>query len=179
MSCDKARELITEVYDLREVDECIAKIIRTDHQRDFKQEVFLILLETPCDKVSTISQTGGLRLYVFRIIWNLFRQKRNVYNSTYREQSVEYNTDKLDSEKYSLPPAEYDSIGERQRKEDKEMVMITRISQLDDVMGTFYHRELVALIAKYGSMREVSRQLGIPTSSISDSIKKVRKHLSQ
>lgn len=172
MSCAKARQAITEVYNLKEVDECICKMVRADHRADFKQELFLILLQTPCDRVEDIAGKGELKYYAVRIILNLARQKRNVYHTTYLGGLTEYDPNKE-------PAEEEDHTRERLIEENKEQMILTQLNNMDEAMGTFYHRELVSLVARLGSMGKASRQLGIPKSSIKYSIKKVRDYLNR
>ncbi len=68
MSCEKSREAIINSYSSKEVDDCIYKLVRDDHRKDFKQELFLKLLEVPCDKVMVISSKGELRYYIVWVI---------------------------------------------------------------------------------------------------------------
>ncbi len=174
MSCDKAIDVITQTYNLKEVDDCIAKLVPPALRGDFKQELFLILLETPCEKVAEIG--GGLKYYTVRVILNLVRQKKNVYHKKYRDPQVVYDTDKLVYQTAS--PDGIDTIGDRITREQKELDMISALDDLPKTKnGMPYYKILVELIAELGSHHAASRHLGIPRRSISDSVQRVREHL--
>ncbi len=100
------------------------------------------------------------------------RNKREVYRKLYDDPMMVYDSDRVNRSNIQ------DEVNDhREQAEQKELTMIQEISNLDDVTGSFYHRELVHLVARLGSMRAVSRELGIPKSSISDTVRKVREHL--
>ena len=106
---------------------------------------------------------GNLKYFVVRIILNLVRQKRNVFHKTYLDKTVEYNSDLLKYETSS--PADVDTMAERHENEDKEEEIINRIESIDKELGNLsypYHRAMVELLSKLGSMRAVSYETGIP-----------------
>lgn len=173
MSCESATKIITAIYSLPEVDDCICKLVRKEHREDFKQELFLILLEQPCDKV--VQMNGTFKYFVVRIILNLVRQKKNVYHTKYLDPKTTYNTDIVLYQ--STHPAEHDTMAERIDREQKEQDLLIEINNLDQIMGTFYHRELLKIVVKEGGQQAAARKLGIRQSSISDSVRKVRNYL--
>jgi hypothetical protein len=85
------QDIITELYKSREIDDCINKLIPAQDRDDFKQELFLILLEKQTEEIVRIDQTGKMLYYVVRIIINLSRQQRNVYHSKYRDKKIAYD----------------------------------------------------------------------------------------
>lgn len=163
--------IITDLYNSPDLADCITKIVKPLHREDFKQELFIIILEIDRSKIIQLHKEGVLKYFVVRICLNLTRQKRNIYHKKY----LDYEN------KIQLPETltiENPDISDRILKEDKELRLCNHIeSDLENVFGTHYYKSLVKLIAEKGSMREVSRQTGIHISSISKAVKKVREHL--
>jgi hypothetical protein len=167
-------EIISDLYISRELDDCISKMVRAGDRGDFKQELFLIVATIEEGIIKRLHDDNKLKFYVVKIIMNLANQERNTYHKKYRSTKVVYDTDKV----MSLPhPAESSEMEMRQAREDKEMVLVHEVSNLESKFKTHYYTRLCELIAEHGSMRAVSRLTGIPTMSISDAIKKVRNHL--
>lgn len=176
MSCEAATRAITTIYSLPEIDECIAKLVKKDLQHDFKQELFLILLQVPCERVEQMN--GSFKYFVVRIILNLVRQKRNVFHKTYLDKTVEYNTDRMNYQASS--PADVDTITERMEREQREEAIISRISGIDESLGNHnypYHEAMIALVVKLGSMRKAAIETGIPEKTVQRTVKRIREHL--
>lgn len=174
---DNYNRLIADLYQNQELNDCIHKFIPATHREDFKQELFLILLEKPHEEIIRISETGKLVYYVVRIILNLYRQERNVFHTKYLDKRIEYDTEKTNS---FQPEVEYFTIDKRQELEELEERFLQELDGIDGKMGGIdypYYQSLVELIVKYGSMAEVSRQTGIPKCTISRSVKRVRNYL--
>lgn len=166
-------EILTELYNSNDLDDCIRKMVKPHHQQDFKQELFLILHEKPSQLIIDLKKNKGLTYYVVRIILNLVNQKRNVYHKKYSDSTVIYDNDIV----YQVQD-ESDPIEERKSKEERELVLVDHINnRLDDQFKTPYYRMLVHLVNQHGSQRAVSRLTGIPVSSISEAVKRVRNHL--
>lgn len=176
MSCGSAVKIITGIYSLPEIDDCISKLVTKELRPDFKQELFLILLGIDCDKINQMN--GSLKYFVVRIILNLVRQKRNIFHRTYLDKTIEYNTDKINYQASS--PADHDTMMERIERENKEDQTISKLYGIDENMGNKeypYHQEIIKLILECGSMREVSRRTGIPDQSVRNTVYRVRKYL--
>lgn len=165
-------KIISDLYQLKELDDCISKFIRPNHRDDFKQDLFLILYDRRVE-LTEAHRKGGERFYVVRIIINLATQKRNIYHKNYLGH--ESKTLLGCNERFFIDKPE--DIEQRKKEEKDEQKMVEEINNLDDTFGTFYFRVLCELVAKHGSMREVSRRTGIDVSVISRSIKKVREYL--
>lgn len=178
MSCEQARTIISDLYNSPEVNDCIKKVVDRGPRDDFKQELYVILLEYPCDKIVEVSNQGKIKYFVARIIINLFNQERNVFQKKYLNNKIDYDTEKVLY--HSLPPSDYNHMEERKRREDVEDIILEGAEGIDERMGNDsfpYYENLIQALKKHGSMREVSRELGIPIASISMAIKRVRTHL--
>jgi hypothetical protein len=176
MSCDKARTIITDLFKSPEINDCIANVVDRGPRDDFKQELFVILLEYPCDKIVDTFDQGKIKYFTARVIVNLFYQKRNVFQKTYLSPNVEYNTEKVLHEEAQ----DLEHFGFRQLKEDLEDWILDGAKGLDAEMRKQefpYYEELINAIKKHGSMAEASRQSGIELYNISRAIKRVREYL--
>ena len=167
-------QIIEQLYRSKDLDECIRKTVRLDLQSDFKHELILILYDKSPELIQRLHEAKQLTFYVVRIILNLVNQSRNIYHKTYINPAITYDNDKL-KDKYE----ESENFEERLKKEEKELKILKAFDNLDSVFNTFYYRRLIQEVAKTGGVRKASRATGIPRSSISDSIKKVREHLNK
>jgi len=165
--------MIADIYQSKDIDDCIQKLVISKHRQDFKHEVFLILCQIPCEEV--IKMNGTFRYYVVRIILNLARQKFNVYHRTYLNSQVVYDTDKLKYE--SSNPAEINTMAERAEREAKELEQVRRIINIDIEMGKddfpVYWATVKALV-HCGSYRKLEEETGIPIATAHRTIQKVR-----
>ncbi len=164
--------ILTRLYNDQGLNDCLEKFVAPQYREDFKQELFLILLEKP-DKVIEAETDNKLRFYVVRIIINLSRQTRNIFHKKYLSNT----TTEIRTADLEYP--EENHVEEKQEREKREESILKGIENLDDHFGTFYYRELIKAVARYGSMSETERQVGIPTCSISRAVKKVRDHLKE
>ena len=167
-------EIIEEIYISKDFDDCIRKTVIPEHQEDFKQELVLKIYDIPHPKLHELYYRNELKYYIVRIIINLVKNKNKSYHKTYLEKGITYDSDKVD--KYNKQEEE-ENFEERQKYEDWEQDMIREIERMDESLNTPYYKLLVYLIKEQGSMRAVSRLTGIPVSSISEAVKRVRNHL--
>lgn len=183
--------IIEQLYRLKELDDCIKKMVRDDLQADFKQELFINILTIPEEKLKGMHLRKELKFYTVRILLNLVRGKNSRFNKAYVQPDrsamplIDGSDSKSDEAGRPMRIVErWDDVQEqdefinRQHREDLEMRMVDEIDNgLDGEFNTPYYRHLVHLVDKWGSQREVARQTGIPVSTISEAIKKVRNHL--
>lgn len=162
--------IISELYQSDELNECIRKFVPEQYRDDLKQEIFVILLDKPNELILSLYAEKKLTNYIARIIINLMRQSRNVFHQLYISKTVEL-TDK------DVPCEASGELEVRRMKEQREDQALEKIEHMDECFNTPYYRLLVSAYKKHGSMREVSRQTGIPVKSISDSFKKIRRHV--
>lgn len=188
-------EIIEHLYNSVEVDDCIRRMVRPDHQQDFKQELFLKIYEIPEERLIGLYERKELKFYVVRSLINLVKNSSSVYNKNYviperakvepmkidvSESNDEYKIGLANGESRMIDIDDPDDLIKRIEFEEKEIMLIDEINnKLDDEFGTHYYRNLVHLITEHGSMREVSRRTGIPIASISEAVKKVRNHLNR
>lgn len=145
------------------------------HIDDLRQEIFVILLEKDKELIVRLYDEKKLIYYVVRILINLLRQKNNTYHKQYITGTEELIPGR-DSPKLCEEPEELEI---RRIKEEDEVKALDKIDKMDEDLNTCYYRLLTVEYKKHGSMREISRRTGIPIKSISNSFKKIRKHLAK
>lgn len=146
-------DIIAELYESREFNDCIAKM-EPDHLRDdLRSEVILILLEAPEEKIKQMHERGGqeLRYYTVRIILNLIQSKSSRFYKQYRQQLAEI-TDRFASEEQDMSERE-----SREQLEEKAM------SEIDNLY--WYNKELLQLYMQHGNYRAIQKITQIPHSS--------------
>lgn len=170
-----ATKVLTDLYRSADLDQCITKLVPRDHREDFKQELLLILCEKKDDLILNLYNTSGLTYYVVRVVLNLVNQKRNVYHRIYRDQKVTYDTDKINA---TVQAAEALDIHERALCEDREAKSVKEIlNGLNINRETFYYRKLVEAVDEHGGVRAAAAATGIPRTTISRAMAKVREYL--
>lgn len=165
-------DIMERLYNSADLDECIRKTVRPDHQKDFKHELFLLLYELPSERITGLDSRNELLPYVVTMLCNLARNKNKSYQKKYNvDNKVLYVTEfeKADDD---------DDLSIREQKEIREQQLVEHIrTGLDDPDKFPYYREIVGAVDKYGGIRAASRATGIPKSSLADTIKKVRDKL--
>jgi len=170
-----ASQVIEQIYKSKDLDNCINKLVRKDHREDFKQEIILILLEKPEETILQLHHAAGLTYYVVRIVLNLINQKRNIYHRTYNDTTVTYDTDKVSETLKEPEPVDFE---ERIKEEEREILMVKEITDgLNINYETFYYRKIVEAVDKHGGVRAAAAATGIPRTTISRAMGKVKEYL--
>lgn len=149
-----ARELLTEIYTSKEIDECISRLRQAEHKEDIKQYVFLMLLETPEEVILGLNDKGRLKHYVAKLIYN---------TANWRNRSKFYN---------AFGPAEvatesFDDIADSPYEEIN--IPLHKIY--------WYKAELLRLYSVYGTYQAVSDLTGINVVSVFKTVRQARKEI--
>lgn len=159
-------QIIEELYNSREFNDCIGKMEPEHLRDDLKAEVTLILLETEERKLFDIYTAGALKFYTVRIIINLIQSPRSTFYKLYRQKAAEL-TDRF------LADEEPD-IEERAMLEDMQDRAIKEIDNL-----YWYNSGIVKLYMKHGNYRAIQEDTGIPYSSAYKTIQKSFQEIKQ
>ncbi len=159
-------EIVTELYNSKEFNDCISKMEPEHLRDDLKAEVTLILLETEERKLIEIHAAGALRYYTVRIIMNLIQSKTSLFYKRYRQQVAEV-TDRFIAEQDQ-------DFEERLTREDIEDRAMREIDNL-----YWYNAGVVKLYLKHGNYRAIEEDTGIPYSSAYKTIKKSFQEIKQ
>jgi hypothetical protein len=164
--------LLVEFNDSKIFNDYCRKYGHGDHQ-ELKSEVLSILLELPQHKKDTIAENNYLTPYALQILkfqvshcnWTAFRKKFGnrenlVLVETFEDiEDVEYFEDEIQVEKIVA-------------KIEEDM--------LDQNNKYFYHSRLLnELIITGVNTKQLSRDIGIPYTSVRHAIKEYRQHLKE
>jgi hypothetical protein len=164
--------LLVEFNDSKIFNDYCRKYGHGDHQ-ELKSEVLSILLELPQHKKDTIAENNYLTPYALQILkfqvshcnWTAFRKKFGnrenlVLVETFEDiEDVEYFEDEIQVEKIVA-------------KIEEDM--------LDQNNKYFYHSRLLnELIITGVNTKQLSRDIGIPYTSVRHAIKEYRLHLKE
>ena len=158
---------MAELYQSKDVDDCIAKVVPPYNRDDFKQDLFVILMAKDEATITRLYESNELKMYCTGIIARQVYQSRSAYNTQYcKKNHVEIN-DRIEvkDEQYQEPPIVTPEMLEQVDKHYNPQAVYP------------FFTKLVEAVANVSSMRELSRNTGIPTSTISKQMKKVREFI--
>jgi len=169
----------------------------SDHQ-ELKSEVLTILLELPQHKKDTIAENNYLTPYALQILkfqvshcnWTAFRKKFgnreklvmfddiNLHTQNIRNNDI---TDKfvIIDKLFDIPIYDLHDIDEEFIDTEKVVKKIEE-DMLDQNNKYFYHSRLLnELIITGVNTKQLSRDIGIPYTSVRHAIKEYRQHLKE
>lgn len=144
-------EIIAELYESREFNECIGKMEPEHLRDDLRSEVMLILLESPEDKIKQMHERRELKFFTVRIILNLIQSKTSGFYKRYRQQLTEI-TDRFATEEQDI-----------EERETREQLEEKAIGEIDNLY--WYNKELLQLWMQHGNYRAIQKITKIPHSS--------------
>jgi hypothetical protein len=199
-------KIIADLYQSKEFTDAIDKMEPEHLRDDLRQEVIVILLETPDERIIKMHEDGGLRFYTVRIILNLIKSNTSPFYKKYRGIVLEYDdnynrgggpkafhTVEGDSEmawnkeyranhndKFKLAPCVVDSfIPDSEVRIKRELQEDKALEFIETLY--WYERDMVKLYLKLGNYRAIEDETNIPWescySTIRKVIKKVRDHV--
>ena len=191
---DKFNILLVEFNDSKIFNDYCKKYGHNNHQ-ELKSEVLSILLELPDHKKDTIAENNYLTPYALQILkfqvshcnWTAFRKKFGNRENLVLVENFDDDKGKIYIEnhyqnKQSLPifdVKDYDAHDIDEEFIDTEKV-VKKIEQdmLDQNNKYFYHSRLLnELIITGVNTKQLSRDIGIPYTSVRHAIKEYRQHL--
>jgi hypothetical protein len=193
---DKFNILLCEFNDSKIFNDYCRKYGHNNHQ-ELKSEVLSILLELPDHKKETIAENNYLTPYALQILkfqvshcnWTAFRKKFGNRENLVLVENFDDDKGKIYIEnhyqnKQSLPifdVKDYDAHDIDEEFIDTEKV-VKKIEQdmLDQNNKYFYHSRLLnELIITGVNTKQLSRDIGIPYTSVRHAIKEYRLHLKE
>jgi hypothetical protein len=193
---NKFNILLVEFNDSKIFNDYCKKYGHNNHQ-ELKSEVLSILLELPEDKKETIAENNYLTPYALQILkfqvshcnWTAFRKKFGNRENLVLVENFDDDKGKIYIEnhyqnKQSLPifdVKDYDAHDIDEEFIDTEKV-VKKIEQdmLDQNNKYFYHSRLLnELIITGVNTKQLSRDIGIPYTSVRHAIKEYRQHLKE
>jgi hypothetical protein len=193
---EKFNILLIEFNDSKIFNDYCRKYGHNNHQ-ELKSEVLSILLELPDHKKETIAENNYLTPYALQILkfqvshcnWTAFRKKFGNRENLVLVENFDDDKGKIYIEnhyqnKQSLPifdVKDYDAHDLDEEFIDTEKV-VKKIEQdmLDQNNKYFYHSRLLnELIITGVNTKQLSRDIGIPYTSVRHAIKEYRLHLKE
>lgn len=149
------QQIISELYESKDINSAIGKMNPVDLQDELKQEVFLVLCEMPEDRLFQMYADGYLKYFIVRTILNMakstssnfYRKFRRVYSEI--SPNIENVRDEYD-----------DTLNQ---KLDKSLEILH-----------WYEREIFKLYSDNKNLLAISRETKIPYRSLLKTIKKVK-----
>jgi hypothetical protein len=193
---DKFNILLIEFNDSKIFNDYCKKYGHNNHQ-ELKSEVLSILLELPDHKKETIAENNYLTPYALQILkfqvshcnWTAFRKKFGNRENLVLVENFDDDKGKIYIEnhyqnKQSLPifdVKDYDAHDIDEEFIDTEKVVKKIESDmLDQNNKYFYHSRLLnELIITGVNTKQLSRDIGIPYTSVRHAIKEYRLHLKE
>ena len=193
---EKFNILLCEFNDSKIFNDYCKKYGHNNHQ-ELKSEVLSILLELPDHKKDTIAENNYLTPYALQILkfqvshcnWTAFRKKFGNRENLVLVENFDDDKGKIYIEnhyqnKQSLPifdVKDYDAHDIDEEFIDTEKVVKKIESDmLDQNNKYFYHSRLLnELIITGVNTKQLSRDIGIPYTSVRHAIKEYRQHLKE
>lgn len=147
-------DIISELYQSKEVNELISKIRPVELQDDLKQYAFAVLLEKPDAFIIELHNKKQLRYFLVKIISN------SVFSNRSGFLKIHKLSDNADIDVIADIPVDNSSMHE----------VIGKIhAEIKNVY--WYNAELLNLYSEHGSYRKVSEITNIPVKSVYNAIK--------
>lgn len=150
-------DILTELWNSKEVNDAIKKMHPKELQEDLKSEVFLILAELDEIKLIDLYEKKQIKFYMVRIMLNLVQSTDKKFYGKYRN-FVEYV--------------------EVEREDVKESDLTENITNVFEQLY-WYQKEILRLYTYQfnKNAKELSRQTGIPYMSIIRTLNQIKKEL--
>ena len=145
-------EIINQTAKDKEI-KSICKKIGGNLSDDLYQELMVIILEYPKEKLVEIYNKGYFKFFIVRTLTNQFNSNSSPFNKLYRLKEIE-----------ELPTFEYDKNID---------VLYHKVNNILDKLH-WYDRELFKAYIEAGSYRKLSKITDIPFNSISRTINHVK-----
>ena len=153
-------EILTEYWNLKEVNDAFSKMQPEELQYDLKAEVFLVLCEMNDEKLIGMYERNELKFYIVRTMLNMIKSDRSSFYKNYRNH-IEMDNNTISKEMYKLHSEASDIVDKLEKN-------------LDNLH--WYNKEILKLYALEfkKNAKELSRKTGIPYMSIVRTLHKTK-----
>lgn len=153
-------EILTEYWNLKEVNDAFSKMQPEELQYDLKAEVFLVLCEMDDEKLIGMYERNELKFYIVRTMLNMIKSDRSSFFKNYRNH-IEMDNNTISKEMYKLHTEANDIVDKLEKN-------------LDNLH--WYNKEILKLYALEfkKNAKELSRKTGIPYMSIVRTLHKTK-----
>lgn len=185
-------EIISELYLSDDFNQAVSKIAPEHLREDLRQEVMLILMDQPEEKIIEMYNKGVLKYFTVKVMVNQ-SSSTGQFNKKFRTANrFEYNEEEDDdidpreaagkdkacylvSVEQVLPTAQFADRLQKELSEDRAMEIIKNLY--------WYERTIVELYIKLGNYRAIEKETaigdkpGIPWESCYSTVQKVIKKI--
>jgi len=153
-------EILTEYWNLKEVNDAFSKMQPEELQYDLKAEVFLVLCEMDEQKLIGMYERNELKFYIVRTMLNMIKSDRSSFYKNYRNH-IEMDNNTISKEMNRLHIETTDIVDKLEKN-------------LENLH--WYNKELLKLYALdfKKNAKELSRKTGIPYMSIVRTLHKTK-----
>lgn len=179
--------LLSDIYQSKEISDVLIKIQPESIRDDLKQHVFLLLLEKSDEFILELHHIGKLKNYIVKVICQLVNFKKDKFytiNGKGRdgrciEISYDFSVQKLNYKEDSYKDNEDIKLEVACKKE------LDRIKKIDFPSQTgkkctsvsMYHGILLELYVEKGNYRAVSKETGIPCKSVYNAVQMAKEEI--
>jgi hypothetical protein len=145
--------IISELYESKDINDAINKMEPYWLRDDLKSEVFLVLCEMNEERLFQMYNDGYLKYFIVRTILNMAKSDRSNFARTFRRV--------------------YEPIEDIGSTEPYDESLTTKLYASMEILH-WYEKEIFRLFSETGNLLQVSRDTNIPYRSLLKTIKKVR-----
>ena len=154
-------QMIDQLYRDKKIDEACKKIAKgNDLWQDLKQELFIVLAEYDQDKLKEIQSKGQLMFFIVRILLNFYNSKTSQFYKKYK-----HINDEIIDLKYIK------QMEDETYSDDLDKIELA----FEKAKLTWYERGIAKLYIEEKSFRKLSAKLDIPTRSLCETMKDVKR----
>ena len=162
-----ARAILTDIYQSKEVADCLSKLRPTHLRDDILQNTFLELFQKDEEQIMDLYNRGKLKVYIVKVLYNTAHYTGTKFaKQLSKEQPCDTST-------YSVQKFLQDE-NEYEKEIEAEHDVACALSRMH-----WYKVEMLKTYAELGTHQAISDVTGIPRSSIAKTIKNARKEFKQ
>jgi len=125
-------EILTEYWDLKEVNDAFSKMQPEELQYDLKAEVFLVLCEMDEQKLIGMYERNELKFYIVRTMLNMIKSDRSSFYKNYRNH-IEMDNNTISKEMNRLHIETTDIVDKLEKNLENELSRKTGIPYMSIV----------------------------------------------
>ncbi len=172
MAKSERDRILSGLYESKELADCIGKMDHRHLHDELKQELFIVLCELPDDKLLGMHGRGELRYYAVRVILNMINSNTSRFYKVFRSKAL-LNMD-IDLGNLFNDKFQDNGVQDKIDIEEKENKLLDAVNKLG-----WYDKGITELYMKEGSMGKVAKKVGIPKSSVKQTIDRAKKSIKE
>ena len=164
---DNCKEYIAQAYTDAQILTLISKCDPIHLQDDLRQEMALIMLQQPCEKIVHLKEQGKLVNFAMRVIWIMATSSQDKFYRKYRKSDLVRASNYIYSQ---TAGREYGNIANAALIKLQHKLTQGDIDQHHEAL-------LFNKYIEFGNGKQVSEYYGVPYHHVKEVIAKVKKEL--